>query len=228
MNPFRRRGFTLIELLVVIAIIAILAAILFPVFAQAREKARSATCQNNLKQFSLAILQYAQDYDEGMPPAWNIQNQIGLKAARDNGLQPQGMFVILQPYVKSNQVFACPDDKGVTIKVNGPDAQHNYVPMVNGAGAKVAGPGVEPLGTSAYDEFGQAYKFTKENFTIIGGQNGQKPLDCTSAATSYSCLYPPTPNVPTVFSAGGVLPPNPMPLSFFAQPAGTRMLRDFN
>jgi prepilin-type N-terminal cleavage/methylation domain-containing protein/prepilin-type processing-associated H-X9-DG protein len=63
----RRRGFTLIELLVVIAIIAILAAILFPVFAQAREKARAVTCTSNLKQLSLAWLMYAQDYDETLP-----------------------------------------------------------------------------------------------------------------------------------------------------------------
>src|SRR5437870_10743090 len=60
----RRKGFTLIELLVVIAIIAILAAILFPVFAQAREKARQATCLSNLKQMGLAEMMYAQDYDE--------------------------------------------------------------------------------------------------------------------------------------------------------------------
>jgi prepilin-type N-terminal cleavage/methylation domain-containing protein/prepilin-type processing-associated H-X9-DG protein len=73
MTPLRitpyalRRGFTLIELLVVIAIIAILAAILFPVFAQAREAARKATCQSNLKQIGEAVLMYAQDYDETLP-----------------------------------------------------------------------------------------------------------------------------------------------------------------
>ena len=62
-----RRGFTLIELLVVIAIIAILAAILFPVFARAREKARQTACLNNVKQLSLAVMQYTQDYDEILP-----------------------------------------------------------------------------------------------------------------------------------------------------------------
>ena len=64
-----KRGFTLIELLVVIAIIAILAAILFPVFARARENARRASCQSNLKQIGLGIFQYTQDYDEKMRPA---------------------------------------------------------------------------------------------------------------------------------------------------------------
>ncbi|MEN6304741.1 MAG: prepilin-type N-terminal cleavage/methylation domain-containing protein, partial [Armatimonadia bacterium] len=63
----KRRGFTLIELLVVIAIIAILAAILFPVFAKAREKARQSSCLSNMKQMGLACLQYAQDYDEVLP-----------------------------------------------------------------------------------------------------------------------------------------------------------------
>ena len=68
MKQQKNRGFTLIELLVVIAIIAILAAILFPVFAQAREKARAASCESNIKQLSLGLLQYLQDNDETFPP----------------------------------------------------------------------------------------------------------------------------------------------------------------
>lgn len=67
MNSVRLRALTLIELLVVIAIIAILAAILFPVFAQAREKARQTACLSNLKQVGLAVQMYAQDYDENIP-----------------------------------------------------------------------------------------------------------------------------------------------------------------
>ncbi len=97
-----RRGFTLIELLVVIAIIAILAAILFPVFAKAREKARQASCMSNLKQLTLGFLQYVQDYDEKM-----------LSYAR--GYYNCGAIWTfwphqLQPYIKNWQVYQCPSN----------------------------------------------------------------------------------------------------------------------
>ena len=96
----RHQGFTLIELLVVIAIIAILAAILFPVFARARENARRASCQSNLKQISLGMMQYTQDYDEKFSPAQ------GTDVA--NGDNPNSIAVTLQPYLKSTQIFICP------------------------------------------------------------------------------------------------------------------------
>lgn len=85
----RQRGFTLIELLVVIAIIAILAAILFPVFAKAREKARATSCLSNFRQMSLAFIQYTQDYDEMYPinPEWKGR---------------------LQPYIKTTEINRCP------------------------------------------------------------------------------------------------------------------------
>jgi prepilin-type N-terminal cleavage/methylation domain-containing protein len=95
--PRQRKGFTLIELLVVIAIIAILAAILFPVFARARENARRASCMSNMKQIGLGIMMYAQDYDG----TYLIHVDASVGNAK---LWPQ----ILQPYVKSTQVFDCP------------------------------------------------------------------------------------------------------------------------
>ncbi|MCW3062018.1 MAG: prepilin-type N-terminal cleavage/methylation domain [Capsulimonas sp.] len=99
-----KRGFTLIELLVVIAIIAILAAILFPVFAKAREKARQISCLSNEKQIGLAILQYSQDSDERMPCGTQIP------VGGDYTLDGIGWAGQVYPYVKSTAVFKCPDD----------------------------------------------------------------------------------------------------------------------
>jgi prepilin-type N-terminal cleavage/methylation domain-containing protein/prepilin-type processing-associated H-X9-DG protein len=99
-----RNGFTLIELLVVIAIIAILASILFPVFGRARENARRSSCQSNLKQIGLGIIQYSQDYDERQP------------AVAFNGAGPTNFptkykwMEAVFPYIKSEQVFTCPSD----------------------------------------------------------------------------------------------------------------------
>src|SRR3989441_8187866 len=102
MTSYRgRRGFTLIELLVVIAIIAILAAILFPVFAQARDKARSAACLSNMQQIGKALMMYVQDYDEKTTWFWN--SQVG----KQNYLAGY-WYVCLFPYTKSLQVFICP------------------------------------------------------------------------------------------------------------------------
>ena len=100
-----RRGFTLIELLVVIAIIAILAAILFPVFARARENARKSTCQSNLKQLSMAWMQYAQDYDEMAVKCYLSSNLSAVRWFRYRLNTYPGM---LTPYIKNDQVFECP------------------------------------------------------------------------------------------------------------------------
>ena len=96
----KRTGFTLIELLVVIAIIAILAAILFPVFARAREKARQTSCLSNVKQIMLANIMYAQDYDEVLIPA-------ALPYALEDGTWVS-WYHILEPYLKNEQILRCP------------------------------------------------------------------------------------------------------------------------
>jgi len=106
-----RKGFTLIELLVVIAIIAILAAILFPVFAQAREKARAISCLSNMKQLGLGLYQYTQDYDEQL-----IKNYYSFPADPANGWGSNGLVYYnwrhaCQPYIKNIGIMACPSSQ---------------------------------------------------------------------------------------------------------------------
>jgi prepilin-type N-terminal cleavage/methylation domain-containing protein/prepilin-type processing-associated H-X9-DG protein len=103
-------GFTLIELLVVIAIIAILAAILFPVFARARENARRTSCASNLKQLGLGIMQYTQDYDEKLPNDWD-----GAHSYKQH----------IQPYLKSAQIWVCPSNPQNAIVGNPADPSAN-------------------------------------------------------------------------------------------------------
>ncbi len=109
----RKRGFTLIELLVVIAIIAILAAILFPVFARAREAARKSSCQSNLKQLANGMMMYIQDYDETLPRHYNPGGGLAPRYPRDgeqwintgDWFDPHDQIF---PYVKNREVYACP------------------------------------------------------------------------------------------------------------------------
>jgi prepilin-type N-terminal cleavage/methylation domain-containing protein/prepilin-type processing-associated H-X9-DG protein len=108
---FGKKGFTLIELLVVIAIIAILAAILFPVFAQAREKARAITCASNEDQLGLAVMQYNQDNNETMP--------AGATTAAGVPLDGAGWAGAIYPYTKSTGVYDCPDDNTTQVTTNG-------------------------------------------------------------------------------------------------------------
>lgn len=94
------KGFTLIELLVVIAIIAILSAILFPVFAQARERARMVTCASNARQLAIAVMTYLQDHEEAFPPSTNYAVPTNV---------PERIWTrLIQPYVKDTNIFTCP------------------------------------------------------------------------------------------------------------------------
>jgi len=148
----RTGGFTLIELLVVIAIIAILAAILFPVFAKVREKARQTSCLSNEKQIGLSILEYVQDNDEGFPPAARFGND------------QDGWANSVYPYIKSTGVFICPDDPDTAA----PAGQYETSYALNAAmrpnygaiGSKLAGqtsPAVTVMAvesTYGYSDFG--------------------------------------------------------------------------
>jgi prepilin-type N-terminal cleavage/methylation domain-containing protein/prepilin-type processing-associated H-X9-DG protein len=133
-----RKGFTLIELLVVIAIIAILAAILFPVFAQAREKARGISCMSNCKQMGTATYMYVQDYDETLffyravqsgnqqyNPFWNNPNVATGPCAGSSSGNRQWWSVLLNPYLKSYDIFKCPSNPG---NVNGTGVWVNISP----------------------------------------------------------------------------------------------------
>ncbi len=141
----RYRGFTLIELLVVIAIIAILAAILFPVFAQAREKARAATCLSNNKQIGIAVQMYIQDYDNTYPAQQKDGVFVFAAKGKDQGLN---YYDELMPYCKNGQIWICPsnrlnpNDKTASLKPpsNGYHMNGNLITATGLAEAAVAAP----------------------------------------------------------------------------------------
>ena len=162
----RTSGFTLIELLVVIAIIALLAAILFPVFAQAREKARETTCVSNLRQIGMAVRMYVQDADETFPifHAYNT-NPPGDAAGH------LGMETKLSPYAKSRDVFRCPDDSGGPVPENAPHS-------VDYGGCSDLGDKKD----SYRDCYGSSYRFTRGAFSTIDGVSMQNNVLCTDGS----------------------------------------------
>ena len=152
----RSQGFTLIELLVVIAIISILAAILFPVFAQAREKARAIACLSNEKQIGTSVLMYIQDNDEtmffrsGQSGATSL-SRFGTTPATVNGNRWWNM---LMPYIKSNNVFTCPSDGGPTpsFDINGVKSINRSYIACNSAEALTLAQVSDPVETIVISE----------------------------------------------------------------------------
>ncbi len=128
MRRFWHRGFTLIELLVVIAIIAILAAILFPVFAKAREKARQSSCSSNVKQISLGALQYASDYDQRYPP--NYWDGNAPESTTFAPIHQRTYGHMIYPYTKNAQIYVCPSSSSTS--KDPPTAGAGYIQVGQG------------------------------------------------------------------------------------------------
>lgn len=150
----KMQGFTLIELLVVIAIIAILAAILFPVFGRARENARRSSCASNMRQLGLGVLQYAQDYDERYP------------SVRGTSAGPGNWGQVIYPYVKSTQIYACPsnpDTSKRTLGWNETTAGAVQVPESYGMNNRLQNMSLAAVESSAQKIiFGELYVYSPE------------------------------------------------------------------
>jgi len=158
------QGFTLIELLVVIAILAILAAILFPVFARARENARRSSCQSNLKQLGLGFVQYVQDYDERTPLIYAGTNpvtvaSVGTATTAIGAASEYWKWMdCIYPYVKSAQVYTCPSDsRAVSYRTYVPRDSLSGAATSSSYGSYVATAGFYDLGEGRTPPFSNAY-----------------------------------------------------------------------
>jgi len=184
MNQYKHqnKAFTLIELLVVIAIISILAAILFPVFARARENARRSSCLSNLKQIGLGIMQYKQDYDEKYPAQTNsgaggVTNFM-TKSVVENPSSPKtNVFYSVDPYIKSWQIFVCPSaspDTGA-IAPNPPSATSYFINAVI----------FRPLGLSMAAISQPASRIMFQEYNHVRNVSYQRPRATDSAGTTF-------------------------------------------
>ena len=223
MNRPTRHAFTLIELLVVIAIIAILAAILFPVFAQAREKARQTACVSNSKQFILGILQYAQDYDEAMPLTFKDDYMYGPYASKITGKPLTGVPAEIMTYVKSTQVFLCPSDAGVNAS------------FWAGTNPPVGMTTTQGLDHTIAEIYGASYKYTNQSYSKFpssipvgtGGNNtgyAQDTGECSAGGSINATgkTFTPSDGKPCTRSGADIVT-----LGTFTRPAETRMFGDW-
>jgi prepilin-type N-terminal cleavage/methylation domain-containing protein len=230
-----KRGFTLIELLVVIAIIAILAAILFPVFAKVREKARITECVSNQKQFALAILQYVQDDDEDLPIAYKESKEAGPLLSQLFNEPQEGVHWEIMPYIQSANVFHCPDDGGFEADFT----PNNTKPSACGLGMTCSGPhgglavgdphAAQIAGQSYEAVLGTSYKFTHQNFsnpftkkTLTG--YAQTLTECPAGGTISGSNYTP----PGGAGACTIKGPGVLALAYFQRPSETRMFRCYD
>ncbi len=175
-----KRGFTLIELLVVIAIIAILAAILFPVFAKAREKARQTSCLSNVKQMGLAAMMYIQDYDEiFFPRCTGTWGQPGAVYWYPRSTAEPGLIM---PYVKNMQVFICPSEQ--TRRGYGYNIGLGFVEL-----ARVNKPAEKVVFSD--DTFGSAVLYHPSQGVYNWGANFVNPPGSTGSAIQWgvNCPY---------------------------------------
>lgn len=196
----RNKAFTLIELLVVIAIIAILAAILFPVFAQAREKARQTSCLSNVRQLGTAAHMYAQDYDEVIHAnAFADPPRVAEGAHFVNCSTPRWMDV-LNPYIKNTQIFNCPSDPFSAISGR----------LATGANHTLAGNKLyvyQPYAPSGSPVNREADCGSSTGLTNVGRRFGSYAINNMYYATG-----------------DAQTPPNNQPLAAIAQPADTALI----
>jgi prepilin-type N-terminal cleavage/methylation domain-containing protein len=164
-------GFTLIELLVVIAIISILAAILFPVFASARENARSIAATSQAREIGIAVRMYVEDYDEAFPifQAYNTLDYNG-NLAPPWSANHLGVEMEVLPYVKNHDIFKDPDDDGSP-----------YLPN--------AGYPAGITTDSYYDAYGSSYRFDHAAFSYVAGANGSHEDDAPDSSTTNNIVF---------------------------------------
>ncbi len=197
----RHRGFTLIELLVVIAIIAILAAILFPVFARAREKARQTSCLSNQKQLGLAVTMYTQDYDERFPPSYVM---LGSSERRVSGF-----YDCVGPYTKNEQMYACPSGSfNYTYARTGLPAGEGFYKQTMVASYAMV---------NTFNGSSNQVYFGGNTLWLTPGDNGGRPLadlirpaDVIVAVESYNAAWLQT---PAAVGFTATLPPTPLPMA---------------